>query len=189
MTTDKKPLFTVRQIVLIGMFAAFLAVMSQISLPMPGGVPITIQVFAVSLTAVVLGAKAGTTATLVYILLGIVGLPIFANFQGGLGVLMGTAGGYIIGWIPMAFLAGIGRKAGKGKAGLIVNCLLALLGLALVEGIGGLWWCYVANGDIHAIMIYSFTAFIPKDIVITVIAVVLGRSIAARLGNAGLLNH
>ena len=76
--------FTTREMVLVGMFAAVLAVISQISLPMPTGVPITIQVFGVALVGAVLGSRLGTTATLVYVLLGAIGLPIFANFSGGI---------------------------------------------------------------------------------------------------------
>lgn len=75
---------SVKSMVMVGMFAAFLAVMSQISLPMPTGVPITIQVFAVALVGVVLGWKLGLAAVVVYILIGAVGAPVFANFQGGI---------------------------------------------------------------------------------------------------------
>ena len=87
---------SVKNIVLAGMFAAFLAVMSQISLPMPTGVPITVQVFAVALVGVILGWKRGVLAVLVYILIGAVGVPVFANFKGGLSVLTGLTGGYIM---------------------------------------------------------------------------------------------
>ena len=67
---------SVKNIVLAGMFAAFLAVMSQVSLPMPTGVPITVQVFAVALVGVILGWKRGVLAVLVYILIGAVGVPV-----------------------------------------------------------------------------------------------------------------
>ena len=86
---------SVKNIVLAGMFAAFLAVMSQVSLPMPTGVPITVQVFAVALVGVILGWKRGVLAVLVYILIGAVGVPVFANFKGGLSILTGLTGGYI----------------------------------------------------------------------------------------------
>ena len=87
--------FTTREMVLVGMFAAVLAVISQISLPMPTGVPITIQVFGVALVGAVLGSRLGTTATLVYVLLGAIGLPIFANFSGGISSIVGVTGGYM----------------------------------------------------------------------------------------------
>ena len=84
-----KSRMSTRDIVLIGMFAALLAAFSQISLPMPTGVPITIQAFGVALVGVVLGWKRALFSTIVYILLGAVGLPVFANFQGGLRVITG----------------------------------------------------------------------------------------------------
>ena len=90
--------------VLVGMFAAVLAVISPISLPMPTGVPITIQVFGVALVGAVLGSRLGTTATLVYVLLGAIGLPIFANFSGGISSIVGVTGGYIWAWPFMTWL-------------------------------------------------------------------------------------
>lgn len=127
--TERK--FTTREMVLVGMFAAVLAVISQISLPMPTGVPITIQVFGVALVGAVLGSRLGTTATLVYVLLGAIGLLI-------------------------------------------------------VETIGGLQWHFVGGSmSIPAIAVYSLTAFIPKDIVITVLAVLIAIPIRKGINNAG----
>ena len=102
--------FTTREMVRVGMFAAVLAVISQISLPMPTGVPITIQVFGVALVGAVLGSRLGTTATLVYVLLGAIGLPIFANFSGGISSIVGVTGGYIWAWPIMTWLAESVRK-------------------------------------------------------------------------------
>ena len=136
--------FTTREMVLVGMFAAVLAVISQISLPMPTGVPITIQVFGVALVGAVLGSRLGTTATLVYVLLGAIGLPIFANFSGGISSIVG------------------------------------------VKTIGGLQWHFVGGSmSIPAIAVYSLTAFIPKDIVITVLAVLIAIPIRKGINNAG----
>ena len=127
--TERKS--TTREMVLVGMFAAVLAVISQISLPMPTGVPITIQVFGVALVGAVLGSRLGTTATLVYVLLGAIGLLI-------------------------------------------------------VETIGGLQWHFVGGSmSIPAIAVYSLTAFIPKDIVITVLAVLIVIPIKKGINNAG----
>ena len=134
--------FRTREIVLVGMFAAVLAVISQISLPMPSGVPITVQVFGVALVGAVLGYKLGFLATVVYILIGAAGLPVFANFHGGIASLTGMSGGYILAWPVMALLS---------------------------------------------IIIYSFVAFIPKDVVITVLAVILGTQIRNPLVKAGYL--
>lgn len=107
---------SVKNIVLAGMFAAFLAVMSQVSLPMPTGVPITVQVFAVALVGVILGWKRGVLAVLVYILIGAVGVPVFANFKGGLSVLTGLTGGYIIAWPVMTILCRYPAEDAECKA-------------------------------------------------------------------------
>lgn len=109
MAVEKRSMKT-RDLVLVGMFAAVLAVISQISLPMPSGVPITIQVFGIALVGAVLGWKRGFLATVVYILIGAVGVPVFANFRGGLEVLTGMSGGYILAWPVMALLCGIRPK-------------------------------------------------------------------------------
>ena len=87
--------FTTREMVLAGMFAAVLAVISQLSIPTPAGVPVTIQVFGVALVGAVLGWKLGLCSVLVYILIGAAGLPVFANFGGGIRSLIGLTGGYI----------------------------------------------------------------------------------------------
>ena len=184
-----------RDIVRVGMFAAFLAVMSQLSVPLPGGVPVTIQVFAVAVVGAALGSKLGALAVLVYILVGAVGMPVFANFRGGLEVLAGTSGGYIIGWPFMALLCGLsqkitlrpaGRKADVSRestgrrrsiAAVVLSVIPALVGLAIVECLGGLWWSVIAGGNLREIMIYSLAAFIPKDIVITILGLFFGRQL------------
>lgn len=167
--------FSTRDMVLAGMFAAVLAVISQISLPMPTGVPITIQVFGVALVGVVLGWRLGTFATIVYILIGAAGLPVFANFHGGFASLVGLTGGYIWAWPIMVLLCGINPPIGNKHAAFALRIVLSLLGLAFVEIIGGLQWAALsAEMSIGAIFTYSMVAFVPKDILITVLAVVIG---------------
>lgn len=177
-----------REIVLIGMFAAVLTVISQISLPMPTGVPITIQLFGIALVGAVLGWKMGFLATVVYILIGAVGLPVFSNFQGGFAVLAGMTGGYILGWPVMALLSGI-RPTWKSKTlNLAVMILLALAGMMFVEFTGAVQWSRLAGDQsLSAIMAYSFVAFIPKDAVLTVLAVIVGTQIRRPLVRAGYL--
>ena len=167
--------FTTREMVLVGMFAAVLAVISQISLPMPTGVPITIQVFGVALVGAVLGSRLGTMATVVYVLLGAIGLPIFANFTGGISSIVGVT-----------WLSGIRPKTDNKTKNLVISIGFSLIGLLLVEIIGGLQWHFVGGSmSISAIAVYSLTAFIPKDIVITVLAVLLAIPIRKGINNAG----
>ena len=87
---------------LIGLFAALIAVCAQIQIP--AAVPFTLQTFAIFLAVGLLGGKRGTVSVVIYILLGMVGLPVFAGFKGGIAALLGTTGGYIIGFIFSALL-------------------------------------------------------------------------------------
>lgn len=182
----KSAKFITREIVFVGMFAAVLAVISQISLPMPTGVPITIQVFGVALVGAVLGAKLGTMTMVVYVLLGAVGLPIFANFHGGISALAGVTGGYIWAWPFMTFLCGIQPKVQNKTANSAICIVLALLGLAIVEVIGGIQWHFVGGSmSLSAIAIYSLTAFVPKDIVITILALFIAVPVRRAIEYAG----
>ncbi len=88
--------------ILIGLFAALIAVCAQIQIP--ATVPFTLQTFAIFLAVGLLGGKRGTVSVVIYILLGMVGLPVFAGFKGGIAALLGTTGGYIIGFIFSALL-------------------------------------------------------------------------------------
>lgn len=188
--TLSKNSISTKEIVLIGMFAAILAVISQISLPMPSGVPITIQVFGVALIGVILGPKIGVLATVVYILIGAVGLPVFANFQGGLGVITGLTGGYIYSWPFTAWLCGIKHNHANRTLNFALTLLFSIIGTLFMELVGGLHWALLSGGTmrIGTIFIYSMTMFVPKDILITVFAVIVGQQIRRPLSRAGLLS-
>ena len=85
--------------VCIAVFAVIIAICSWISIP--ATVPFTLQTFAIFLTVGVLGGKKGSLAVLVYILLGAVGVPVFAGFSAGIGILFGNTGGYIVGFLEI----------------------------------------------------------------------------------------
>ena len=170
--------FTTREMVLAGMFAAVLAVISQLSIPTPAGVPVTIQVFGVALVGAVLGWKLGLCSVLVYILIGAAGLPVFANFGGGIRSRIGLTGGYIRAWPVMAVLCGIRPGLKNRISDLAVRIFLSLIGLAAVELIGGLQWAAL-SGDMTAgaVFAYSMVAFVPKDIVITILGVIVSEPV------------
>ena len=133
-----------RDIVFIGIFAALIAICSWISIPTT--VPFTLQTMGVFTAVGLLGGKRGSLAVLVYILLGLVGLPVFAGFSGGVGVLFGTTGGYIIGFLASALLMwGIETVCGRGKIVLAISMVLGLV--AKTSGAVGLGtvlgWCVI----------------------------------------------
>ena len=103
-----------RNLTFTALFAAVIAVCAQITVPMPSGVSFTLQTFAVALAGYLLGAKYGTLTVLVYLLLGAVGAPVFSAFHGGFHILLGKTGGYLWGFLPMAFLCGLAAR-GRGR--------------------------------------------------------------------------
>ena len=107
-SSASKSKFSVRDICYAGLFAAVIAVMAQISIPMPLGVPMTMQTFAITLAAVVLGSKLSAIASLVYLALGAVGVPVLANFSGGFDKFVGPTGGFLISFPLMAYIIGLG---------------------------------------------------------------------------------
>ncbi|MDD3970645.1 MAG: biotin transporter BioY, partial [Clostridia bacterium] len=95
-----------KQIAYTGMFTAIIAVMSQLAIPMPSGVPATLQTLAIVITGLILGVKAGTVSVGLYITIGAIGLPVFSAFRSGLGTLFGVTGGFIFGFIPFVIMCG-----------------------------------------------------------------------------------
>ena len=126
-------------IVYCGIFVALIAICSWISIPMT--IPFTLQTFAVCLATALLGTKRGTVTVLVYILLGLVGVPVFSGFKGGVSALMGPTGGYIIGFIFTAIIVGIiTSKFGKG---IPVLAIAMVLGILVCYAFGTIWFIYV----------------------------------------------
>ena len=97
MSSSEKKKMSAKDMAFTGMFAAVIAVLSQIAIPLPSGVPVTLQTFAVALAGYTLGMKLGGLSAIVYVLIGAVGVPVFSGFKGGLGSLTGPTGGFIWG--------------------------------------------------------------------------------------------
>lgn len=122
--TAPRSRFSVREICYSGLFAAVIAIWAQISIPMPGGVPMTMQTFAITLAAVVLGAKLSTVSSVIYLLLGAVGVPVLANFSGGFDKFIGPTGGFLISFPLMAFIIGWGADHRHAFRGAYVLALI-----------------------------------------------------------------
>lgn len=182
---EKKQRMSTKSIIMIGMFAAVLAVLSQLSIPMPSGVPVTLQTFAVALTAYVLGWKFGCAATIVYILLGAVGVPVFAGFSGGVSVLTGMTGGFIWGFIFMVLLCGFGM-AQKNK---VLLGVLSALGLAVCHLLGIVQFMAVSGNGFAASAMMVSVPYLIKDVVSVVIAYVLALAIRRALNAANILSY
>ncbi|MCD7836026.1 MAG: biotin transporter BioY [Lachnospiraceae bacterium] len=173
-TTNK---FKTLDIVYIAIFAALIAVCSWISIPM--AVPFTLQTFGVFLAVYLLGGKRGTISVLVYILLGAVGLPVFAGFKGGIGALLGSTGGYIIGFLFSALIMWAFEKLFGKK--LWVYALSMLLGLIVCYAFGTVWFMVVyarSNDAVSLITVLGWCVFpfIIPDLVKIALALIIGKN-------------
>ena len=131
--------FQTRDLAYVAVCAVLMAVCSWISIP--STVPFTLQTFAVFCTLGLIGGKRGTAAIVVYLLLGALGVPVFAGFSGGFGILIGTTGGYLLGFILMGLVYWLGERIGRGKR--LVAIASMVLGLFLCYAFGTAWFMFV----------------------------------------------
>ena len=137
---------SVQDICSIALCTAVIAIMAQISIPMPLGVPMTMQTFAITLAAVVLGSKKGGISTLIYVLMGAVGIPVYAGFAGGFQHIAGPTGGFIISFPVMAFIIGLGVDKFRNVKGGFLICLI--LGTLINYVIGVLMFCLLTQSPV-----------------------------------------
>ena len=138
METKRKG-FQTKDLVYVALCAVLMAVCSWINIP--SAIPFTLQTFAVFCTLGLIGGKRGTASILVYLLLGALGLPVFVGFSGGVGILFGITGGYLLGFILMGLVYWLGERLGKGKR--IVEIGSMVLGLVLCYAFGTAWFMVV----------------------------------------------
>lgn len=164
-----------RDMAYIAMSTALISVCAWVSVP--SAVPFTMQTFAVFLAAGVLGSRRALAAVSLYVLLGAIGLPVFAGMQGGLGVLVGATGGYISGFLPAAFIAGL-RHSGKRDG--IVDIILMFLGLLVCYTFGTLWYALGYLGGMEGIGA-ALTACVLPYVIPDLLKILLAAAVARRL--------
>ena len=166
-------------LVYISIFVVLIAICSWISIPLT--VPVTLQTFGVFMAVGLLGGKRGTLAVLVYILMGALGIPVFSGFTGGIGIIAGTTGGYIVGFLFSALLMwGMEKAFGRSTA---VLALSMVLGLVLCYAVGTLWFMAVYGASSGAIGILTVLGwcvfpFIIPDVAKIVLALILTRRLS-----------
>lgn len=168
----------VLDLVYISIGAALIAICSWISIPT--AVPFTLQTFAVFFVLLSLGGERGTLATLVYVLLGAVGVPVFAGFSGGIGVLLGSTGGYIIGFLFTGIIYIIFTRFISKK--LVVKIIALVLGLAVCYAFGTAWFMNVyikTSGEVGLLTVLGWCVFpfIIPDLIKLALAVVIAKRI------------
>ena len=148
--------------VFTALFAAMLAAVAPFSVDV-GPVPHTFATFVIYLAAIVLGARRGVLSVLIYILLGGFGLPVFSRFQGGFHVIAGVTGGFIIGYVPLAFAVGI--FADKFSGSILAYALGIVIGTILLYTVGVIWFMYLTGNTLVAALAICVLPFLPGDAV------------------------
>ena len=185
-STQPKSVFSVKQIALVGLMAAIICVLAPFALPIPvSPVQITLGTLAIYFVLTVLGLKLGTISVVVYILLGLAGLPVFAGFTGGAGKLLGPSGGYILGYIFMALVCGF--FIDKWDSNIFLSFWGFLLGTAVLYLFGSLWLTYQTTVTLSQAIGAYVLPYIPGDLIKMILAITLGRQVRNRLKRAGLI--
>ena len=173
--------------VYIGIFTVLIAVCSWISIP--AAVPFTLQPFGIFMAVEVLGGKRGTMAVLVYILMGAVGIPVFAGFQGGIGVIFNTTGGYIVGFLCSALIMWAAESLFGKKP--LVRLLSMAAGLIACYVLGTIWFMVVYGRTTGAVGLMTVLGwcvipFIIPDLVKIGLAYFISRKIRGVMAGMGI---
>lgn len=163
----------IKKMALASLFAAMIAVGAYVKIPIPfSPVPITLQVFFIFLAGAMLGSRWGTLSVIVYLLLGIIGLPVFSGGASGPGILFGPTGGYLISFAVAAFL--IGKLSEKrGTSNVLLNATFMLAGLCIIYLLGTPYLAYTANITIENAIKLGIIPFLPADLLKVALASVI----------------
>ena len=171
-----------KDMVMTALMTAVICILAPVSIPV-GPVPISLATLAILIAVYVLGMKRALAAVVLYLLIGLAGVPVFSGYSAGPAKLAGPTGGYLIGYIPMVAIAGlIVDRYYKNR---IISTAGMIAATAVLYLIGTAWLACSANMSFAAALMAGVIPFIPLDMVKIVIAAILGPVLKARLDRAG----
>ena len=171
-----------KKLVLVALTAAIMCILSPVSIPLGGGVGIGLGIFVVILTAYLLEAPMCIVSCGIYLLIGFLGLPVFAGFNGGVGAFVGPTGGFLVGYIFVAILSGIFAKIGKGK--IFAFILGTVLGLLICYLLGTLWYMYVMKVKLVPAIFVCVVPYVIFDLIKIAIACIVGPILKKNISRA-----
>ena len=181
----KNKKITTYQMAVTALMAAVMCVLGPLSVPI-GAVPISLTNLVICFTVWLLGPKFGTLSVAVYLLIGLVGVPVFSGYGAGLAKLAGPTGGYLVGFLLMAFIGGLFVEKSKGNP--VISGVGLVLGIAASYVLGTVWFVSQMQCELSyalAVCVYPFIAF---DLGKVVISCILGSLLRKRLDQAGVLH-
>lgn len=174
-----------KDLITCSLFAAITAILAQISIPFPGGVPLTMQTLAVSLTGMILGAKKGFISQCIYMLLGAIGMPIFAGFSAGFSAIVGPTGGFILSFPLMAYVIGFICERCDDKF-IIFGAMV--LGSIVNYFVGTIQFSFITSMSMMESFMACVAPFIFTGLVKSVLATVIGIKLTQNKSIKGVLN-
>ena len=184
--TDLRPL------TVTALMAAMICVLGPLTIPIPfSPVPLSFANLAVCLSAILTGWKRGTMACLLYLLLGLAGLPVFSAFSGGTGKLLGPTGGYLIGYLFLSLTTGFAAELSDRSGSFASRTAICIAGMIpgtmLLYLFGTSWLALQAHLSFKAALLAGVIPFIPGDLIKIAAAAAVGGTIRKRLRSSGLL--
>lgn len=176
MTVHSTPRSHIKELTITGLMTAAVCIIAPFSIPIPiSPVPISLTNFAIYIIVYAVGLKTGTISYFIYLLLGTAGLPVFSSFSGGLGKLAGPTGGYLLGFLFLAFIQGFFMKMWPGSnvfaiIGMIVGTVICYL-------FGTAWLAFQADLSFPAALAAGVIPYLPGDTVKILIAAITGPKI------------
>jgi len=161
-----------RDMILMALFAGATAVLSQFNIPLLfTPIPINLATFAVFTAGGLLGARSGSLSMLIFLLMGIVGLPVFSNFGSGISKLLGPTGGYIIGYVAAAFMTGLVKKIKEDNIIWLVFSMTA--GMTVCYIFGTVWFAYSTAADFFSALLLCVVPFILGDVIKIILSAII----------------
>lgn len=175
-----------KDMVLMALFAAVFCVLAPLAVPV-GPVPVSLTNFVIFISVYVLGWHRTTITYVAYLMIGLVGLPVFSGFQGGIGKMAGPTGGYLIGFIFTAVISGlfVQIKTNSLLASRLLGIAGMILGMIVAYGFGTAWFCYSTGTGLFAALTLCVFPFVLGDLVKMAVAVAVAPVIAMQIRKVG----
>lgn len=181
--TKEKSLKNVYFLTGCALMAAVLCIVSPISIPI-GEVPVSLATFIIYLTVWLLGTYGSTVSVIVYLLIGMAGLPVFSNGGSGLGKLSGPTGGYLIGYVFLALISGIVMKLCRQN--MVITIIGMVAATAVLYAFGTAWFILQLDTSLKYALTVCVWPFIPFDMAKIICAAIVGKPARLALKKAGL---
>ena len=161
-----------KNIAIMGLMTALICALSPIMFPMPGGIGITLGLFVILLVTYLMGTLKSLICYGLYIIIGAIGIPVFAGFMGGFSRVVGPTGGYLIGYVAVIILAGVFLHLGKNK--ILMFIIGSVLGISVCYIIGSFWFMHVMELDWKQTVWLCVIPYIPFDVLKIIAVCIIG---------------